>query len=284
MYIVKCDYSEHVKKKLYGKSYTEELLVKWVQATSPDKIMREKVDGIEEQCSNEFVTTISAKVSKREWVFIFKTKLLLKAVALLQDAHRHYFSIKSITPGDLKTSSSINNAGTTCNSSGSSSSRSNTTSTSTSSGTNSNNTNKVPSSTDSIDWSGPFGTGKTNTFAQAIKQLLTQPDAKILICTHSNSAADLYIKEYLHPWVEKGITEATPLRVYYHKRWVATVNSVVQKYCIVDGNVNFRRPSVEDITKHRIVVVTLSISMNCQKDILLIYSLMQQPRLWNVKL
>ncbi|XP_067648510.1 probable helicase with zinc finger domain [Eurosta solidaginis] len=108
---------------------------------------------------------------------------------------------------------------------------------------------------------GPFGTGKTYTLAQAIKQLLTQPEAKILICTHSNSAADLYIKEYLHPWIEQGLDEATPLRVYYHKRWVATVNSVVQKYCITDGAGNFRRPTVEDIKKHRIVVVTLSISM-----------------------
>lgn len=108
---------------------------------------------------------------------------------------------------------------------------------------------------------GPFGTGKTYTLAQAIKQLLAQPEAKILICTHSNSAADLYIKEYLHPWIEEGLTEATPLRVYYHKRWSATVNSVVQKYCITDGVGNFRRPSVEDIMRHRIIVVTLSISM-----------------------
>lgn len=76
---------------------------------------------------------------------------------------------------------------------------------------------------------GPFGTGKTYTLAQAIKLLLQQPEAKILICTHSNSAADLYIKDYLHPWVTKGMKEATPLRVYYHKRWVQTVTSVVQK-------------------------------------------------------
>lgn len=76
---------------------------------------------------------------------------------------------------------------------------------------------------------GPFGTGKTYTLAQAIKQLLLQDGTKILICTHSNSAADLYIKDYLHPWVEEGMTEARPLRVYYHKRWVATVNSIVQK-------------------------------------------------------
>lgn len=78
---------------------------------------------------------------------------------------------------------------------------------------------------------GPFGTGKTFTLASSIQQLLLQPDARILICTHSNSAADLYIKDYLHPWVEEGNTEATPLRVYYHKRWVATVNSTVLKVC-----------------------------------------------------
>lgn len=43
------------------------------------------------------------------------------------------------------------------------------------------------------------------------------------------SAADLYIKDYLHPYVKAGHEEARPLRIYYHKRWVATVNEVVQK-------------------------------------------------------
>lgn len=111
---------------------------------------------------------------------------------------------------------------------------------------------------------GPFGTGKTYTLASSIQQLLLQPDARILICTHSNSAADLYIKEYLHPWVEEGNKEATPLRVYYHKRWVATVNTIVQKYCLIDlvGSVRlFRRPTKEDLMQYRIVVVTLNISM-----------------------
>lgn len=111
---------------------------------------------------------------------------------------------------------------------------------------------------------GPFGTGKTYTLAQAIKQLLIQDNTRILICTHSNSAADLYIKDYLHPYVEAGHEEARPLRVYYHKRWVATVNQIVQKYCLIElnnGARNFRVPTLEDIMKHRIVVVTLSISM-----------------------
>lgn len=111
---------------------------------------------------------------------------------------------------------------------------------------------------------GPFGTGKTYTLAQIIKQLLSQSEARILICTHSNSAADLYIREYLHPWVESGIAEAKPLRIYYHKRWVATVNQTVQKYCLIElkGNTRvFKKPTVEDVYKHKIVVVTLSTSM-----------------------
>ncbi|KAK6630750.1 hypothetical protein RUM44_002919 [Polyplax serrata] len=111
---------------------------------------------------------------------------------------------------------------------------------------------------------GPFGTGKTYTLAQAIKQLLMQPEARVLVCTHSNSAADLYIKDYLHPYVEAGHEEARPLRIYYQKRWVATVNSVVQKYCLIEmvsGIRTFKIPTLEDVLKHRIVVVTLSISM-----------------------
>lgn len=100
--------------------------------------------------------------------------------------------------------------------------------------------------------------------AQIIKQLLSQSEARILICTHSNSAADLYIREYLHPWVESGLEDAKPLRIYYHKRWVATVNPVVQKYCLIEmkGNARvFKKPTVEDVYKHKIVVVTLSTSM-----------------------
>ncbi|KAG8254716.1 hypothetical protein J6590_005275 [Homalodisca vitripennis] len=112
---------------------------------------------------------------------------------------------------------------------------------------------------------GPFGTGKTYTLAQAIKEVLLQPNTRVLVCTHSNSAADLYIKDYLHPYVEAGHEEARPLRIYYHKRWVATVNQVVQKYCLIENNNGvrtFKVATLQDIMKHRVIVVTLSISMN----------------------
>ncbi|MPC09690.1 putative helicase with zinc finger domain [Portunus trituberculatus] len=77
--------------------------------------------------------------------------------------------------------------------------------------------------------SGPYGTGKTHTLAQGIKQILRQPETRILICTHSNSAADLYIKDYLHPYVKAGHEEARPLRIYYRNRWVTTVHPDVQE-------------------------------------------------------
>ena len=86
---------------------------------------------------------------------------------------------------------------------------------------------------------GPYGTGKTFTLGQAIKVLLTsggKQKRRVLVCTHSNSAADLYIKEYLDPFIEKEPDESKRtklVRVYYEGRWVKTVHPTVQKYCLI---------------------------------------------------
>uniref|UniRef100_A0A4W3KKL8 Probable helicase with zinc finger domain n=1 Tax=Callorhinchus milii TaxID=7868 RepID=A0A4W3KKL8_CALMI len=116
---------------------------------------------------------------------------------------------------------------------------------------------------------GPYGTGKTFTLAQAVKHILKQQEMRILICTHSNSAADLYIKDYLHPYVEAGNPQARPLRVYFRNRWVKTVHPVVQQYCLISNtHSTFQMPQKEDILKHRVVVVTLSTSQYlCQLDL-----------------
>uniref|UniRef100_A0A7N6BP44 Probable helicase with zinc finger domain n=1 Tax=Anabas testudineus TaxID=64144 RepID=A0A7N6BP44_ANATE len=116
---------------------------------------------------------------------------------------------------------------------------------------------------------GPYGTGKTFTLAQAVKHILRQEQSRVLICTHSNSAADLYIKDYLHPYVEAGNPHARPLRVYFRNRWVKTVHPVVQQYCLISGTqVTFQMPTREDILRHRVVVVTLSTSQYlCQLDL-----------------
>uniref|UniRef100_A0ABM5FNZ7 Probable helicase with zinc finger domain isoform X3 n=2 Tax=Pogona vitticeps TaxID=103695 RepID=A0ABM5FNZ7_9SAUR len=117
---------------------------------------------------------------------------------------------------------------------------------------------------------GPYGTGKTFTLAQAVKHILQQQDtSRILICTHSNSAADLYIKDYLHPYVEAGNPQARPLRVYFRNRWVKTVHPIVHQYCLISStHSTFQMPQKEDILKHRVVVVTLNTSQYlCQLDL-----------------
>lgn len=45
-----------------------------------------------------------------------------------------------------------------------------------------------------------------------LSDIFDGPLCRVLICTHSNSAADLYIKDYLHPYVEAGNPHARPLR------------------------------------------------------------------------
>lgn len=110
---------------------------------------------------------------------------------------------------------------------------------------------------------GPYGTGKTFTLGQSIKLLLKQNHSKILVCTHSNSAADLYIKEYLDPFITESADPIRLIRVYYEHRWVQTVHETVQKYCLIsetDTTRYFRRPTKDEITNCDIVVATLSTS------------------------
>ena len=48
---------------------------------------------------------------------------------------------------------------------------------------------------------GPFGTGKTRTLVEACFQLMKHaPTAKILVCTHVNQTADVYVKELHDRW------------------------------------------------------------------------------------
>eukprot|EP00058_Branchiostoma_floridae_P025252 XP_002610742.1 hypothetical protein BRAFLDRAFT_90929 [Branchiostoma floridae] len=109
---------------------------------------------------------------------------------------------------------------------------------------------------------GPFGTGKTRTMASAALQILQQPGTNVLIATHSNSAADLYIKDYIHTYVTSGHPEATPLRVYFKERRLETVHETVRQYCKLDPNKeSFAMPQMDDIMSHRIVIVTLATSM-----------------------
>ncbi len=135
---------------------------------------------------------------------------------------------------------------------------------------------------------GPYGTGKTFTLGQAVRTLLLSENngdpknkPRILVCTHSNSAADLYVKEYLHPLILSTSREIKLRRIYYRHRWVQTVHATVQKYCLIEtgssvpeggpmeggrwsGMVHvprsFRNPTRADVEDCDVVVATLSTS------------------------
>ena len=75
------------------------------------------------------------------------------------------------------------------------------------------------------------------------------------------SAADLYIKDYLHSYVEAGFTDAKPLRIYFKDRWIQTVHPLVRLYCLLSENEDrFIMPTKEEVLKYRVVVATLSTS------------------------
>ncbi|KAK0087137.1 hypothetical protein PV325_001698 [Microctonus aethiopoides] len=109
---------------------------------------------------------------------------------------------------------------------------------------------------------GPYGTGKTFTIAQALLIMLLQnPLNKVLLCTQSNSAADLYVKEFFDAWfTSTNEQRLKPMRIYYKRRLRNTVHPVVRKYCLTDPNGYFRDPTKEDIENCGLIVTTLATS------------------------
>ncbi|XP_061102315.1 helicase with zinc finger domain 2-like isoform X1 [Conger conger] len=110
---------------------------------------------------------------------------------------------------------------------------------------------------------GPFGTGKTFTLATAIKELLRQPCTRVLICTHTNSSADLYVKDHFHHYVEGGHPEARPLRIKANKKGLAILSTdkITLGYCLVaPDNDSFLFPKRSDLDSHRLVITTASMA------------------------
>ncbi|XP_072028379.1 3'-5' exoribonuclease HELZ2-like [Amphiura filiformis] len=112
---------------------------------------------------------------------------------------------------------------------------------------------------------GPFGTGKTYTLANGIMSALTDTDTRILICTHTNSAADLYITEYLDSFVTNWKCnqfqkfQMDMLRVYATDRDVRTIPLIVQKYMLFDEKYgSIKKIDEWDIRGKRIVITTTS--------------------------
>ncbi|XP_053106245.1 helicase with zinc finger domain 2 [Hemicordylus capensis] len=110
---------------------------------------------------------------------------------------------------------------------------------------------------------GPFGTGKTFTLAMATLEIIKQPQTRVLICTHTNSAADIYIREYFHDYVTSGHPEAAPLRIKFTGRSVKVTDCITQLYCCLSPNQDaFRLPTKEELDLHRIIITTSMVSQD----------------------
>ncbi len=93
-----------------------------------------------------------------------------------------------------------------------------------------------PSPTPPILVIGPFGSGKTFTLSLACVSILSQSERnKILICTHSNSAADIHLGHLDADIQAKPSFSIRPLRVLGVHRKVNTVPEKLRKYCLIEG-------------------------------------------------
>ncbi|XP_068672377.1 3'-5' exoribonuclease HELZ2-like isoform X2 [Montipora foliosa] len=112
---------------------------------------------------------------------------------------------------------------------------------------------------------GPFGTGKTYTLNQAIRRIAVNQDNRVLICTHSNSAADLHVL-LLDTYLKNpgSIRACKPLRIYTPLRKLSTVSETVKEYCLIadkgTSNQVFKLPTRGDVIGHRVVISTLGMS------------------------
>ena len=93
-----------------------------------------------------------------------------------------------------------------------------------------------PSPTPPILVIGPFGTGKTYTLSLACVSILSQSEGnKVLICTHSNSAADIHLQHLDTKIRNKPSLRIRPLRVLNIFRRIQTVAENLRRYCLIEG-------------------------------------------------
>ncbi|KAJ7841089.1 P-loop containing nucleoside triphosphate hydrolase protein [Mycena olivaceomarginata] len=98
---------------------------------------------------------------------------------------------------------------------------------------------------------GPPGTGKTVTIVEAIHQLLLRdPEARILACAPSNSAADLIARNLM----SIGITQL--FRLNSLSRKYEDLPKELVKFSAANDNLTFVFPAVEELRKYRVVVST----------------------------
>uniref|UniRef100_A0A3B4FHD3 Helicase with zinc finger 2 n=1 Tax=Pundamilia nyererei TaxID=303518 RepID=A0A3B4FHD3_9CICH len=110
---------------------------------------------------------------------------------------------------------------------------------------------------------GPFGTGKTFTLATAARELCKDPQNKVLICTHTNSSADLYVREHFHPIISKKNGGIRPIRIKANKQGTAlhATDSITLKYCLLSEEGHyFLPPTKAALDQHNIIITTTTMA------------------------
>ena len=105
---------------------------------------------------------------------------------------------------------------------------------------------------------GPFGTGKTFLLAQAAEYLVNHSKhCHILICTLTNSAANVYLDNF-HKRIPSD-HDCKILRLVYKGQMVARVPRHLHKYCLFESSNNqrFCYPSESDARQYHIIVTTV---------------------------
>ena len=98
-----------------------------------------------------------------------------------------------------------------------------------------------------------------------MRRISVNRNNRVLVCTHSNSAADIHVElldKYLKE--EHGISASRPLRIYTPLRKLSTVSSVVKEYCLIKDKGQpteaLRLPTRDDVLSHRVIISTLGMS------------------------
>uniref|UniRef100_A0AAY4EVB2 C3H1-type domain-containing protein n=1 Tax=Denticeps clupeoides TaxID=299321 RepID=A0AAY4EVB2_9TELE len=109
---------------------------------------------------------------------------------------------------------------------------------------------------------GPFGTGKTFTIAKAAMELVKKKSNKVLICTHTNSSADLYVKDHFHEHICSGELQTRPLRIKAEEVDIWKTHKITLQYCNISTKTqnSFVFPDRHTVDSARIIITTTAMA------------------------